>query len=145
MKELYGKQNDQQQGIPWWSYQTAKWKKKSLHMYGQKNKSPTKKKNLAGPRLFHQKTMQQQSLERRQVWPERNQIKSLSRSGILKQERTQGLCHKLLLGEKYPYFSWCQETSGEAVVEGMVVSMNQYLNTESRQINCGNHVINQII
>lgn len=93
--------------------------RKESHMYHQKSKSTSKKKNLAGPRLCHQKTTQQQSLERRKVRAENSRVKWLSkRSGILKQEKTRELCPALLLGEKYFYFSSCHEMSGgEAVAE----------------------------
>lgn len=71
--------NEQQQGLAWRRYQTAKGNKKILHIYSQKkSKPPTKKKNLAAPRLFQQKTMQQQSLERQKISPENKQVKLLS-------------------------------------------------------------------
>lgn len=71
--------NEQQQGLAWRRYQTAKWNKKnSSHLQSKKSQPPTKKKNLAAPRLFQQKTMQQQSLERKKILPENKQVKLLS-------------------------------------------------------------------
>lgn len=53
-------------------------KKNSSHLQSKKSKPPTKKKNLAAPRLFQEKTMQQQSLETKKILPENMQVKLLS-------------------------------------------------------------------